>query len=1585
MTRTYARTCVRQALAAAVALAIALPGASFAAVALPTGPSPTTGHPNFDVTGNTLTMQQSEAAVEVDWTSFAIGPGGTVVFQLPGGATSIHHDRSGQASQIQGSWQGGGDVTLENAHGILMGGAYVAPAGTLRLLGGSALGVSGQVDLHGIGAAHAGDAWFKADYLEIDGTIDVGADDPAQRGTLHIESTRGLTVVNAITPALGGGTAPATGFSQVKTASLANAGGDIELRAQQVNLNDNLVAPGAITLAGQYVNLGYRKSLSAQGDITVSATQSITTGGTITTPGRLIIDAVGSLMSGDIHAAAIQINDGASIHQDDHDGAGGWYTALLTGSANYGATLLNKANQIGVVDGFRANETFQLSNAADIVLRNVQVGQGTVLDAQGHDIDASDARNAFSSLWLSGHDIKATSTRAVTVDRLAATGDATLVSGGSLGLGYDVNVAGDLVVRSNGTITTNSSTLTPLRVGGTVDLDAGSGAVYFGADGANVGRVTARGGTVALSGAGLHVGDVTASTKALLGSGYSQAPVRMEGVVDAPMLQVGNVTLTDTGSWTGDLSLDGKFVIERSSGFQYDRPISGLSTAANLVLATPISVVLNGNINFISDIDVNAGTLMLGDSAHRQMVARDTIATVGGGATLAGNATLTFAQVNAGGHLSPGDGIGKMSLEILKMADGSHIDFDMGAPGPNLATYGDSDSVSVRGLAQFDGDVSLDVRAAGALTPGFYHVLDYGTLIETGRGLQLGSGVDTRYLTLIRDASNNRIDLLNTAGVALSLWNANGRADGVNRGGGSGVWSATSANWTNADGSLTGPMTPRPGFAVFAGAAGQVHADASQGALSVLGMQFASDGYRLDGAPIELAKGASSPVIRVGDGQGSEGMTATIANTLTGTGGLVKTDPGTLVLTGKNTWTGGTTISGGTLAVAADDALGRGDITFTSGAFRVLGTDYQRTGHRFGIERSGWGAIDVADAGNTFTVSRAIYGQGTFVKLGAGTLVTTGYSTYSGVIDVQEGTLRGDADALRVPKINVHGTLVYDQAWDGANASELTGDGLIVKQGAGTLVMGGYPQAFTGTTRVDAGALVLGIEVSNAAELGGNVSVAHGAVLGGYGAVRGNVVTHGTVVPGYEASVTTPRMLRVGGNVDFASDSTLMITGSPGDVGTLAVNGHVTVEQGARLVIDASLGQWVADQKYNVVTAAGGIAGTFGPINSNFAFLNTLIAYSESGNISLILQRNAAALEDAAVTPNQRAVAVAAGALGTGHAVYDRLIALDAPSARAAFTSLAGTLHASTQGAVLDSQRQVRDAVTRHLGDADLPGGQRADDGRVSTWFSVIGRDADYDGNADAAKVDSSDSGVLLGADLAVGDGARIGALLGHVKQNIHERSSSGSADVKGNQFGLYGDIASEALHLSGGVILAHHSIDTRRDIAIGADTARAYASRDADTTQGFAELGYGLGRAGAWKVEPFIQAAVVRWSGDRATERGATGALVVDDNDAHVTTGRAGVHLGTALDGEGRFGLQATLAWQRAWGDVSPEARLRFADGGAGFMTTGAPLARNAGILDAGLVVRLTPALRLDASYTGQFAGKASDHGGRLSLNMTF
>ncbi|NKC47947.1 hypothetical protein HED54_03875 [Ochrobactrum anthropi ATCC 49188] len=93
-------------------------------------------------------------------------------------------------------------------------------------------------------------------------------------------------------------------------------------------------------------------------------------------------------------------------------------------------------------------------------------------------------------------------------------------------------------------------------------------------------------------------------------------------------------------------------------------------------------------------------------------------------------------------------------------------------------------------------------------------------------------------------------------------------------------------------------------------------------------MRFVVDGYVINGGSLNLTSTTGAPIIAVGDGTvDGAAMTATIGSVLTGNQGLDKTELGKLVLTGQNTYTGGTTVSNGVLQLG--DGTNSGDIKVT--------------------------------------------------------------------------------------------------------------------------------------------------------------------------------------------------------------------------------------------------------------------------------------------------------------------------------------------------------------------------------------------------------------------------------------------------------------------------------------------------------------------------------------------------------------------------------------------------------------------------------------------------------------------------------
>lgn len=208
-------------------------------------------------------------------------------------------------------------------------------------------------------------------------------------------------------------------------------------------------------------------------------------------------------------------------------------------------------------------------------------------------------------------------------------------------------------------------------------------------------------------------------------------------------------------------------------------------------------------------------------------------------------------------------------------------------------------------------------------------------------------------------------------------------------------------------------------------------------------------------------------------------------------GSLVKAGTGTLVLTGDNTYTGGTTISAGTLQ------LGDGG---TSGS--IVGNVQDDA--RLVVNRS-----------DSLTLAGDISGTGTLEQVGAGTTVLTGNNSYAGGTTISAGTLQlgdGGTSGSIVGDVLNDATLAFNRADALTFDGSISGTGAVNQIGTGTTLLTG-DNPYSGATTVSSGTLLVGDAAHASAALsgGGAVQVAAGATLGGYGSVQGPVSNAGTL------------------------------------------------------------------------------------------------------------------------------------------------------------------------------------------------------------------------------------------------------------------------------------------------------------------------------------------------------------------------------------------------------------------------------------------------------------------------------------------
>jgi fibronectin-binding autotransporter adhesin len=941
---------------------------------------------------------------------------------------------------------------------------------------------------------------------ESTGSIDTGSG--TQTISAVIAGNDGLTKTGPGNLLLSGANTY-TGNTRIKEGTLTlGAGGSISANETHIGTSNLLSDEGTFRLTGGTISnanayIGYQAG--GQGFATV-------TSGTWTSNGTLWVgyNGHGNL---NINGGLVTVN---GITRNSGYGYGSAFdTITLSGTSGNRGTLstwqiYEDNHNLGAVifDGgilqARINESNFLRDyeAGDVTINS----GGAFIDSNGFAIGISTPLSGTGGLTkLGAGNLTLSGTNTYAGDTVANSGTLTLGAGGSIS-----HPAATMIVGSvDGDVGT-------LRLTNGTSIDTHS--LFIGNSG--TGSLVINGGTVSSSSAVLGynatngIGSVTVSSgtwtnaSSILvgraGSGslaVSGGLVTVEGITYTGFYyqSSGSITLSGTNGNRGTLSTNQ--VVEKNGG------IAGTVTFDGGILQARVD-----ESNFISgyessDVTINSGGAFI-DSNSQGIGIASPLSGVGGltkqGAgklTLSGANTYSGGTTVEAGTLIRGtnasfvdDTAYTVNGGILQLNDfaltasalagaGGSVDL-----GTATLTVDQSGNTTCAGV--ISGTGGLTKTGAGTLALSAPNPYSGGTIISGGT-LSLGHATDT--------LANTRAVTISGGTLALGT-----NSDTV------GAVSLSSGSITGSNGTLTGSSyTFTNTGSVSANLAGSgALTKTGAGTVILTGANSYNGGTTLSagtlqGSSSSLKSNITNHAALVFD----QSTSGTYSSAISGTGNVSKQGAGTLTLSGANTYTGGTTISAGTLALShATDTLANSGAVTIAGGTLALGGNSDTVGAVSLSTGSITGTGTLTASSYAFTnsgaVSAHLAGIGALTKTGSGTLTLTGTNTYSGGTTLTAGRLDQGTSAAFAPNTAyiVNGgtldledfdltasslsgaggsvslyttTLTVDQSSNTTYAGAIVGLGELTKQGTGTLSLTGDNTYTSNQTTVNGGTLSL--------------------------------------------------------------------------------------------------------------------------------------------------------------------------------------------------------------------------------------------------------------------------------------------------------------------------------------------------------------------------------------------------------------------------------------------------------------------------------------------------------------------------------
>lgn len=350
--------------------------------------------------------------------------------------------------------------------------------------------------------------------------------------------------------------------------------------------------------------------------------------------------------------------------------------------------------------------------------------------------------------------------------------------------------------------------------------------------------------------------------------------------------------------------------------------------------------------------------------------------------------------------------------------------------------------------------------------------------------------------------------------------------------------------------------------------------------------------------------------------------TLTISSIIAGNDGLTKNGLGVLSLSGANTYTGTTTISGGTLEFSGTGTISTAsNINVQSGGtLRFSRNDTwgnHTTGATSAITIDAGGKVESNDKFNAL-INLTLNGG----TLSANNGVNASYPTFGlkGTVTVNataggstiSTTGVGDFNTVAIGTGSANGITTFAVA-NGAAASDLTVSAplsnlasvasVLTKTGAGTMTLSGT-NTYTGATNVNGGTLLVNGSISTSSL----TTVASGATLGGTGTV-GATVVNGTLAAGNSpGTMNFTSTLTLAGNVltEIDGNAGAGVTGGHDFVNLTGVGAAGVLTYGGTMTLDIGIVFGAGNYTWNLFDMASE-TGTFSAITLTDQYTGSLL------------------------------------------------------------------------------------------------------------------------------------------------------------------------------------------------------------------------------------------------------------------------------------------------------------------------------------------------------------------------------------------